>query len=157
MTALQGRVFLVVVDDSEEVKVALRYACLRALHTDGRVALLYVLEPTASQGWIAVEDLMREEQRHAAEERLERLSAEVQARSGKMPVLHLREGKVRDELLSLIDEDKSISILVLGASTSNDGPGPLVTHLVSRLSGRLPIPITVVPGALTDKQLEELA
>ncbi len=34
------RVFLVVVDETEEMKVALRFACRRARHTGGRVALL---------------------------------------------------------------------------------------------------------------------
>ena len=59
----QERVFLVVVDDSEELSVALRYAARRAQHTGGRVALLYVIEPSDLQQWMAVETLMREERR----------------------------------------------------------------------------------------------
>ena len=35
-----SRVFLVVVDDSPEMKIALRYACRRAAKTNGRVAML---------------------------------------------------------------------------------------------------------------------
>ena len=38
---LSGRVFLVVVDNSPELGVALRYACVRAKKTGGRVALLW--------------------------------------------------------------------------------------------------------------------
>lgn len=37
------RIFLVVVDGSPELKVALRYACLRAKRSGGRLALLYVI------------------------------------------------------------------------------------------------------------------
>ena len=39
------RIFLVVVDETEEMKNALHFACRRALHTGGRVALFYALEP----------------------------------------------------------------------------------------------------------------
>lgn len=150
------RVFLVVIDDSEEVRVALRYACLRAAHSGGRVALLYVIEPPGTQDWLAVADLYRAERRAEAEERLERLSGEVQALSARTPVLHIREGRPADELLALIGEDPSISILVLGAAPSADGPGPLVSLMVGRQSGRLRVPVTVVPGTLSDADLERL-
>ena len=68
------RVFLVVVDDSAELEVALRYACRRARKTGGRVALLAVVEPSDDQHWMAVGDLMKEEARAAAEQMLQKLS-----------------------------------------------------------------------------------
>jgi nucleotide-binding universal stress UspA family protein len=147
------RVFLVVVDKSPELKVALHWACLRARHTGGRVAMLYVIEPIDTQQWLAVQDIMREERRAEAETTLAELSKEVQEWSGDSPVLYIREGKARDELLSLLDEEPGISILVLGASTGSEGPGPLVTHLAGKISGRLKVPIAVIPGILTDEQL----
>src|ERR671929_1470238 len=118
----QERVFLVVVDESEELKVALRYAARRAQHTGGRVALLYVIEPTELQHWMAVETLMREERREEAEALLQRISAKVAEIAGTMPVIYIREGRRRDELVGLIDEEQSISILVLAASAATDGP-----------------------------------
>jgi nucleotide-binding universal stress UspA family protein len=156
-TVPQERVFLVVIDGSDELRAALHYACLRARHTMGRVALLYVIEPTDSQQWMAVEELMRAEKRAEAEEVLERCATEAEDWSGRAPMQFIREGKVQDELLSLIEQESAISILVLGAATGTQGPGPLVTHLSTRLSGRLPIPITIVPGALSDNDLARLA
>lgn len=152
----ESRVFLVIVDDSEEMRVALHFACLRARHHGGRVALLHVIEPTDSQAWIAVEDLMRIERREAAEAMLAELSREVVEWSGSSPLIYLREGDVRDELLRLIEDEASISVVVLGAGTGPEGPGPLVGLLAGKLSGRLRVPITVVPGALTDRQLAAL-
>lgn len=149
----ESRVFLIVVDETPELRVALHYACLRARHTGGRIALLRVLEPTDSQQWMAVEDLMRQEQRDEAEALLQKLSEEVHDWSGAIPVVYLREGHVRDELLQLIDEEPSISILVLGAAPGSEGPGPLITHLVGKMAGRLRVPVTIVPGSLTDDQL----
>jgi nucleotide-binding universal stress UspA family protein len=155
--AQTSRVMLVVIDESAERQVALRFACLRARHTNGRVALLYVIEPADSQQWMAVEDLMREERRAEAEATMKTLSEQVFERSGTMPILFMREGKVRDELLKLIEEEPSISILVLGAATGPEGPGPLVTHLAGKIAGRLRIPVTIVPGGLTDDQIAALS
>jgi nucleotide-binding universal stress UspA family protein len=152
-----SRVMLVVIDESAELQVALRYACLRARHTGGRVAMLYVIEPGDSQQWRAVEDLMREERRAEAEATMKRLSEQVFELSGCMPSFYLREGKVRDTLLKLIEEEPSISILVLGAATGPEGPGPLVTHLAGKIAGRLRIPVTIVPGGLTDDQIAALS
>ena len=152
----QERTFLVVVDNTEELHVALRFASLRAKKTGGRVALLYVVEPADFQHWMAVEDLMREEGRQEAEAVLQKYSAEVQEWSGKTPVFYLREGKLRDELLKLIDEDQSISVLVLGAATGTEGPGPLISSLAGKMTSDLRVPLTIVPGYLTDAQPESL-
>ena len=93
-----GRVFLVVVDESPEMDVALRFACRRARHTGGRVALLYVTEPSEFQNWLTVGELMRDEARHQGEQVLQRLAGKVNEWVGRMPVLYLREGNRRDEL-----------------------------------------------------------
>jgi nucleotide-binding universal stress UspA family protein len=151
------RVFLVVVDESPELTVALRYASLRALHTGGRVALLHVIEPTDRQHWMALESLMREERRQEAEQLAARFAGEVAALTGTLPVVHIREGIVRDELLALIDEDPSISILVLAASTGEGGPGPLVSALSAKYVGKLRVPVTIVPGQLSDDEIAALA
>ena len=59
--------------------------------------------------------------------------------------------------MKLIDEEPSISILVLGASTGPKGPGPLISALTGKSIGRLRIPITIVPGNLTEADLENIA
>jgi nucleotide-binding universal stress UspA family protein len=148
------RVFLVVVDETEEFRAAAHYAARRAAHTGGRVALLYVIEPSQVQHWMAIEALEREEQREAAEEHIRRICQEIAPVAGSLPIVHIREGRRRDELLALIGEDPSISILVLAAGTGPEGPGPLVTHLTGKPAARLRIPITIVPGGLTLEQLD---
>lgn len=137
--------------------MALRYASLRALHTGGRVALLHVIEPTDRQHWMALESLMREEKREEAERMMERFAGDVAALTGALPVVYIREGIRRDELLSLIDEDPSISILVLAASVGDMGPGPLVSALSGKYIGKLRVPITIVPDNLTDAEIATLA
>ena len=150
------RVFLVVVDQSPELKIALRFAAGRAKSTGGRVAMLYVTEPAEAE-WLGVGEIMREERRAEAEQRLQELSALVQKLSGQMPVLFVREGSVREELLKLIDEEPSISILVLGADTGTGGPGPLVTALTGKFASKLRVPLTVVPGSLSEEDVDAIS
>lgn len=151
------RTFLVVVDDSEEMRAALSFACRRAWRTGGKVALLSVIGQAEFHHFSAIGDLMSEEAREEAEHRLHRLAAEVNQMSGQMPVLFLRQGKPEEELLALIDEEPAISILVLAAGTGSKGPGPLVSALAGRLAGRLSIPVTIVPGDLKDAEIDRLA
>ena len=151
------RVFLVVVDETEELQIAVHYAARRAAHTGGRVALLYVIEPSELQSWIAIENLAREERREEAEQLMQRLCEEILPIAGSMPIVYIREGPRRDELLALINEDPSISILVLAAATGPEGPGPLISYLAGKPAARLRIPITIVPGSLTMEQLDAVS
>ena len=149
-----GRVkFLVCVDESKDCRVAMRFACLRARNSNGFVALLYVIEPADFQHWVAVEKLMEEERREEAEQILQELAAEVQEYAGIRPILIVREGRRSDEILKLIEEDPSINILVLGAAPEGEGSNELVRNLSGELTKRLRIPLTIVPGNLTDEQL----
>ena len=142
------RVFLVVVDRSPELKVALRFACRRARATGGRVAMLYVTEP-ASAEWLGVGEIMREERRAEAE-------SEVREMSGDLPVLYVREGDAAGELLKLLDEEPSVSVLVLGADPGPKGPGPLITTLANKHIGKLRVPLTIVPGALSIEAIDSV-
>lgn len=154
--ARRDRVFLVVVDDSAERRVALRYACLRARKSGGRVALLRVIEPAGQVEWAGVGAMLAEERRQEAEKLLSALAAEVNELTGGLPILLIREGNPRDELLALLEEDPRISILVLAAATGGSGPGPLISALAARYAAKLAVPMTIVPGDLSDEELERV-
>src|SRR5207302_635552 len=151
------RVFLVVVDETPEHRIAVRYAARRAAHTGGRLALLYVIEPAELQHFLAIEELAAAERREAAEALLQQLCDEIAPIAGAMPVVYIREGRRRDELLALIAEEPMISILVLAAGTGAEGPGPLVSSLAGKAAARLRIPITIVPGGLSIEQVDALS
>ncbi|GAA0579851.1 universal stress protein [Caenispirillum bisanense] len=151
------RTFLVVVDETEEMQAALTYASCRARSTGGAVALLKVVEPAEFQHFAAIGARMQDESREEAEQLLQRLSAEVVKLCGRMPILFIREGKAQDELLRLIEDEPGISILVLAAGTGPEGPGPLVSALTGRMSSRLRVPVTIVPGTLSADDIRRLA
>ena len=152
-----SRVFLVVVDETPEQRLAVHYAARRAAHTGGRLALLYVIEPGELQHFLAIEELARAERREEAEELLQQLCEEIAPIAGAMPVVYIREGRRRDELLALINEEPMISILVLAAAIGPEGPGPLVSYLTGKAAARLRIPIAIVPGGLSIEQVDALS
>ena len=155
-TVGDGGIFLCVVDETPELWPALRFACRRAATSAARVGLLYVVEPAEFQHWIAVADLMREERREEAEETLQKVATAVKKRTGHMPVLYIREGEVIDEVLALIDEATDITAIILGAATGPEGPGPVVSYLVQKKAGRLRVPITIVPGGMSDQEIDAI-
>jgi nucleotide-binding universal stress UspA family protein len=154
--AKKDPVFLVVVDDSEEMHQALQFACGRAKAVGGKVALMYCIAPAEFEYWAGVGELMRQEAREDAEEKMTIHAEYAKGLTGEIPVLFVREGDTSDELLALIDEEPSISLLVLGADTQSETAGPLISFLMSRGASRCRVPITVVPGNLSDEQLDAL-
>lgn len=152
------RKFLVIVDGTPESEIAIHFASLRAAHTGGAVTLLAVIEPgEASQQWLGVKNIMQEEARDEAEELLHRLAAHVNEYAGIMPELIIREGRRAEQVMQLLGEDKDVAILVLAAGTGKEGPGPLVTMVASASEKAFPIPVTVVPGTLTEEAIRSLA
>lgn len=149
-------VFLVVVDDSEEMHQALQFACGRAKAVGGRVALMYCIAPSEFEYWAGVGELMRQEAREDAEAKMGIHADYAKSLTGVPPMLHVREGDVRDELLALIDEHAEISLLVLGADTNSETAGPLINFLMARGASRCRVPITVVPGNLSDADIDAL-
>ena len=155
-TERNDRIFLCVVDNTTECKTAVYFAARRAARTGGRLALLYIMEPTEFQHWISVEEKMREEAREEAEGYLQHYSSQVQEWGCEMPTVYVRGGKPSETILALIEEEQRISILVLGAGTDKKGPGPLVSSIGGKMSGKFPVPITIVPGNLSQEQLDLL-
>ncbi|KCV82896.1 UspA domain-containing protein [Actibacterium atlanticum] len=149
------RKFLVILDDSRECLNAMRFAALRAEHTGGGVVILSVIPPDEFNHWIGVGDLMRQEARERIEVHYEVFAKWMRDKHQIDPQLVIREGEAVDQIMSQIRDDSEIGVLVLGAGTSKKGPGPLITQL-SKNSGALPIPMTVVPGDLPKERLEAI-
>ena len=149
--------FLVVIDDSPECDRAVYFASRRALRIGATVIMLRVIEThDRNQQWLGVADIMRAEAHEEANSILDRHAARVSSITGVMPQRVIREGDKTKELLSLIEEDEDIEILVLAAATDSEGPGPLVSSL-AKSAGEFPIPVAIVPGHLSDEDLDAMS
>jgi nucleotide-binding universal stress UspA family protein len=157
---MSERKFLVVADDSPEFEAALRFACRRARSTRGHVALLKVVEPAVFEHWSGVREEIERQARQEAESELQKLAEFVVEASGLAPEFIIKHAdSVRSALRSVVAEDPDIKILVLAASTGNRGPGPLIASIAKEGVnwGARKIPVTVVPGDLTDEEIADLA
>jgi nucleotide-binding universal stress UspA family protein len=149
--------FLVVIDDSPECDRALYFASRRALRIGSTVLMLRVIEThDRNQQWLGVADIMRAEAHEEANAVLDRYAARSAAITGVMPQRVIREGEKTQQVLDLIEEDEDIAALVLAAATSKEGPGPLVSS-ISKNAGDFPIPLAIVPGHLSDEDLDSLS
>lgn len=151
-----GRTFLVVLDRSVEFRAALRFACRRVANTGGKVALFHAVPHSDYHHFAAIDELMQHEAKTEAERRLQQIAADVHRLTGRFPDLHLRQGDTLDQLHRVITDNPSIDMLVLGASTGPEGPGPIVAALSGKLAGKIMIPVTIVPGDISEERLDAL-
>jgi hypothetical protein len=149
---------LVIADESEEFPDALTYAGLLCKYTGWRLVMLRAIEPSDPAPWASITDEMRRQAFDAAESLTQRFAAEVWAECGVTAEPVLREGDVKAELRQLLEQDTTIQLVVLAAAQGPGGPGPLVKQLgkVTGLGPR-PVPVLVVPGALSREDVRKLA
>lgn len=148
---------LVVVDDSEEWDRAVYYASRWAVRVGGGVVMLRVIETEdRNQQWLGVAEVMRAEAEEGANVALDRASGRANGLAAITPERVIREGEPTEQILDVIDKDVDISMLVLAASAGAEGPGPIVS-MISKLVGTFPVPVVIVPGSLTDQDIDGLS
>ena len=148
--------FLVCVDSSDECKAALRFACMRAKNSKGEVAILYVIEPNDMQHFAGVEKVMERE----AEEEANRVLADLKKETFNEFSIEIETiisyGVKYNKIVDLINEDKTISILVLGAAPEGKGSNDLINKFSTELTSSIHIPLTIVPGNLSKIEIEKI-
>lgn len=145
------RKFLVVIDETPECERALTFAAYRVKRTGGTVVLMSVVPKPEFIG-LGVEDVLRAEAVEEAERNLDARLARIRDIGEVKVESVIRESEPAEEIERVIDQDRDIAILVLAASTSNEGPGPLIMHFANRANA-LPIPLTIVPGRMSDEEI----
>ena len=149
--------YLVVIDDSVECDRAIYYASRRAARNNAILLMLRVIETKdRHQQWLGVADIMRAEAHEEANAVLDRAAGRANGVAGITAERAIREGTLADEILKLIEEDEDIISLILAANSSAEGPGPLVSSLNKNI-GQYPVPVGIVPGNLTDEELDALS
>ena len=149
--------FLVIVDDTPESAQAIHFAARRAARTGASLIMLAIAAPPDNFEWIGVGEAMLAEAQEEAERLLESAASEARSAAGVEPEKVVRVGEKATEILKLIEEDEDISFLVLAAGTGKEGPGPLVSTVVGKSVSTFPVPIVIVPGILSDEEIDALA
>jgi len=149
--------YLLIVDETPECDRAVYYAARRARRNNGGVVMLRVIETEdRNQQWLGVADLMRAEAHEAANAAFDHAAERASTLAGIAPERIIREGDPTEQILDVIDKDPDIAAFVLAASPGAEGPGPIVTMMAGNV-GSFPVPVILVPGELTDADLDALA
>jgi len=144
-----GGTYLVVADDSDEFKSALRYACQMAKNHRARLGILHIIEDQDFQHWGAVEVKMKKEMREQGEKYLWTVAKTANDLNGIIPSLYFAEGEAGEAVLKTIDADDHIVQLILGGGTDHS-PGPLVNFCIGKGLARMKVPVVVVPGHIKE-------
>jgi len=150
------RTYLVVVDDSAEARVALRFAARRAAKTDGVVEVLGIVEPQDFVQFGGVQQTIEQEQRLRIEGVVSAAIGELLDESGIETHIFIRQGDAARTVRDFIGEREEVDALVLGAAPTGH-PGPLVASFTGSDAGKLPCPVMIIPGSLSDERLEDLS
>ena len=149
--------YLVCIEGSEASRVALHYACKKAIKRGGSVEMLHVVAPEDMQNMFGVAEKMRLERRQEAEIMAKSLSESAFQYAGVTPTVQIREGRPGEEIINAALADTDVNMLVLGASPESAKRGSLIQWLAGKLGDRLLVPIMLVPGNLTDLQIDEMS
>ena len=149
------RIYLVVMDETDEAKTALRFASVRARETGGSVHILALVPRQNFQAFGGVQATIEREAAERAEVMANAAAGNIFAESGKMPVIAVRTGSPKEVIGKYLEDHGDIAALVLGAAASG-GPGPLVAHFAAH-AGTLPCPLYVIPGGLDNAAVDALA
>ena len=148
---------LVIVDDTAEWDRAVYYASRWALRAGGGVVMLRVIEiEDQNQQWLGVADIMRAEAVEDANAALDRAAGRANGIAAITPERVIREGDPTEQVIDVIEKDVDIAMLVLAANPGPEGPGPLVSAMAN-VMGSFPIPVVLVPGDLSDADIDALS
>jgi len=156
MGAEAKRTYLVVVDDSAESRVALRFAARRALKTGGKIEVMRIVEPQDFVQFGGVQNAIEEEQRLRIEGVVSSAVGEILDQSGLEANVIIRQGEAVRTVRDYLEGRDEVAALVLGAAPSGN-PGPLVANFTGNDAGLLPCPVMIIPGSLADERLEALS
>ena len=149
------RVYLVIIDESAEAHVAIRFAARRAAKTNGAVHLLALVPKQAFNAFGGVQATMEEEARDRAEVLANSAAGELISEGGNMPQISVRVGDAKQVITEYLKDHGEVAALVLAAA-ADGAPGPLVAHF-SAHAGAMPCPLFVVPGTLSDQEIDRLS
>lgn len=150
------RKYLVLIDETDEARVALRFAARRATKTNGAVEILAMIPRPEFVQWGGVQAAMEEEARQRIDAMIAQVAGELLEETGLRPAITIVHGNPGTAIRAFLSNDRDVAALVLGAA-AHGAPGPLVTEFTGAGAGALPCPVMIIPGSLTSEALDRLS
>ena len=151
------RTYLVVIDDSAEARVALRFAARRAAKTNGRIEVLGIVEPQDFVQFGGVQAAIEEEQRLRIEGVVSSAVGEILDESGVEANIIVRQGEPVKAVREYIGEREEVARAGARRGAERTTRDRWSTNFTGTDAGRLPCPVMIIPGSLSDERLEQLS
>lgn len=145
--------FLVLLEDSQESAVAIRFAAKRAARVGASVTVLAVIHAEDIAHGIGVAEVMRAEAREHIEVHYEVYARWMQDRMQVPSELIILEGEPAAQLMAFVTEDEEVAIVVIGIGTVASA----VAAKLMRELATMPCAVTFVPVGLPAERLEAIS
>jgi hypothetical protein len=151
-----SRKFLAVSDETDECISAMLFAAMRAKAVSAGLVILRCARVPGVGGWVGLDKDISQDAIDSARLKAMKHIEIVEGRVGIKAELVVSEDEPVDAIRALVGKDTAIKSLILAAAPGWR-PGPLVSRLSKgKAVAARPIAVTVIPGNLTDEELQEI-
>jgi hypothetical protein len=158
MKKIDQRNYFVVIDDSEEMWTAVKFATKRAKITKSNLTTISFIE-SISDGMMLTpstekildkEQLSSEKIKHKEVQDFIFKTSKIKAKSEIFKINEI------DDFINFLNSYSSNSTIVLATSKDIGKPGPLIDKLIYEKGNSLHCPLVIINGNLEDKEIEKI-
>ena len=158
MKKINQRNYFVVIDDSEEMWTAVKFAIKRAKSTKSNLTTISFIE-SISDGMMltsSTEKILDKEQISSEKIKHKEVHDFIFERSKIKAKTEIFKISEIDELINFLNSYSSNSTIVLATSKDIGKPGPLIDKLIYEKGNSLHCPLVIINGNLEDKEIEKI-
>jgi hypothetical protein len=158
MKKINQRNYFVVIDDSEEMWTAVKFATKRAKTTKSNLTTISFIE-SISNGMMLTpstekildkEQVISEKIKHKEVQEFIFKTSKIKAKSEIFKISEI------DDFINFLNSYSSNSTIVLATSKDIGKPGPLIDKLIYEKGNSLHCPLVIINGNLEDKEIEKI-
>ena len=158
MKKIDQRNYFVVIDDSEEMWTAVKFATKRAKTTKSNLTTISFIESfsngmmltSSTEKILDKEQVSSEKIKHKEVQDFIFKTSKIKAKSEIFKISEI------DNFINFLNSYSSNSTIVLATSKDIGKPGPLIDKLIYEKGNSLHCPLVIINGNLEDKEIEKI-
>ena len=158
MKKINQRNYFVVIDDSEEMWTAVKFATKRAQSTKSNLTTISFIESisdgmmltTSTEKILDKEQISSEKVKHKEVHDFIFEQSKIKAKTEIFKISEI------DDFINFLNSYSSNSTIILATSKDIGKPGPLIDKLIYEKGNSLHCPLVIINGNLEDKEIEKI-
>lgn len=158
MKKINQRNYFVVIDDSEEMWTAVKFATKRAKSTKSNLTTISFIEnisdgmmlTTSTEKILNKEQISSEKVKHKEVHDFIFEQSKIKAKTEIFKISEI------DDFINFLNSYSSNSTIILATSKDIGKPGPLIDKLIYEKGNSLHCPLVIINGNLEDKEIEKI-